>query len=42
MLQMEYAPKKLRVIKSDNMKDIGMELNMRFRLKKSPLNDVIE
>ena len=39
---MEYAPKKLRVIKFDVMKNIGVELNMRFRLKKIILIDIIE
>ncbi len=39
---MEYAPKKLKVIKTESMKEIGRELNMRFRLKKMVLNDIVE
>jgi hypothetical protein len=39
---LDYAPKKLRVIELADVKEIGLELNMRFRIKKIELIDIIE
>jgi hypothetical protein len=42
MKQLEYAPKKLRVVKTADVQPIGNELNMRFRLRRITVLDVVE
>ena len=42
MRQLDYAPKKLRTVRLADVKDIGLELNYRFQLKKIEMVDVIE
>ncbi|KAM3129782.1 hypothetical protein pb186bvf_018173 [Paramecium bursaria] len=41
-LQQVYVPKKLRTVRIQDVRDTGIELNYRFRLKKISLSDVIE
>lgn len=42
MKQLEYAPKKLRVVRTIDVQATGAELNMRFQLRHIVINDVID
>lgn len=42
MKQLEYAPKKLRVVRTIDVQPIGAELNMRFQLRHITVVDVID
>ena len=42
LVKLEYNPKKLRVVKTADVRDVSKELQMRFRSIRKNLNDLIE
>lgn len=42
LVKLEYNPKKLRVVKTADVRDVSKELQMRFRSIRKNLNDMIE